>query len=132
MIKIDKLFRDKGKNSVIYIIVAIGILLIFLGNTGKTVPESTEAERADSRTREAELILSEIKGAGCVRVMISEEKKEDESVFSDEKDINAADTSVLIVADGGDDSRVREKIIRAASAALGVESHKIQVFERKD
>ena len=132
MIKIDKLFRDKGKNSVIYIIVAIGILLIFLGNTGKTVPESTEAENAVSRTREAELILSEIKGAGCVRVMISEEKKEDESVFSSEKDINAADTSVLIVADGGDDSRVREKIIRAASAALGVESHKIQVFERKD
>ena len=40
--------------------------------------------------------------------------------------------SVLIVADGGADSRIREKIVKAASAALGVEPHKIQVFERKE
>jgi len=38
---------------------------------------------------------------------------------------------VLIVADGGSDGAVCERLIRAASVALGVSPHKIEVFERK-
>ena len=104
------------------------------GTAGKnSVPKNVEPVTELSRAREAELILSEIKGVGKVRVMISEEQKSDDSLFSDkETDGKGSKASVLIVADGGADGRIREKIIRAASVALGVDSHKIQVFERKE
>ena len=130
MIKIDKFFGDKKGNSVIYILLAMGILLLVCGNAFKTQPVKQEEIHIDSRAEEAERILSEIKGVGNVRVMISGEEKEN-SVLSG-SDNTYDSPGVLIVADGGGDSRVREKIIRAAGAALGVESHKIQVFERKE
>lgn len=134
MIKIDKLFRDKNTSTIIYILVAVGILLMTFGTAGKnSVPKTVVSVTELSRAREAELILSEIKGVGKVKVMISEEQKPDDSLFSDkETDSKGSKASVLIVADGGADGRIREKIIRAASAALGVDSHKIQVFERKE
>ena len=40
--------------------------------------------------------------------------------------------SVLVVADGGKNAGVKEKILRAVKAALGVEAHKIEILERKD
>lgn len=132
MIKIDKILRDKKGNGIIYILIAMGILLMTLGGGLKGNSTTAGAEKNLSRSKEAELILSEIKGAGKVRVMISEEKKEQNSVFSSEDEKEKQECSVLIVADGGADSRIREKIVKAASAALGVEPHKIQVFERKE
>ena len=130
MIKIDKFFGDKKSNGVIYILLAMGILLLVCSNAFKTQPVKQEEIHINSRAAEAERILSEIKGVGNVRVMISGEEKE-KSVLSGSDD-SSESPGVLIVADGGGDSRIREKIIRAAGAALGVESHKIQVFERKE
>ncbi len=133
MMKIDKLFGDKKSNKLIYILLAMGILLLVLGSGFKEEPKQEPALKADSRSTQAERILSEIKGVGEVRVMLSEPREEKESVFSEDKDDNTqALGGVLIVADGAADSRVREKIIRAATAALGVDPHKIQVFERKE
>jgi len=132
MIKLDKILRDKKGTGVIYILIAMGILLMTLGNGFKTKPAETGTDASLSRSKEAELILSEIKGAGKVRVMISEEKKEKSSVFNSENGEESEECSVLIVADGGADSRIREKIVNAASVALGVKPHKIRVFERKE
>lgn len=133
MMKIDKLFGDKKGNKLIYILLATGILLLVLGSGFKSEPTKEIPLEPSSRCAQAERILSEIKGVGEVRVMISEPPLKKESVFSEDKDKNTQSlTSVLIVADGAADSRVREKIIRAATAALGVDSHKIQVFERKE
>ena len=129
MTKLDKFFGDKKNSSIIYLLLAMGIMLMLYGNLGKSQPAAGVSAPPDSKSREAELILSEIKGAGVVRVMISVEEGTG-SVVSDEP--LRKKSSVLIVADGGSDSHVREKIILAASAALGVDSHKIQVFERKD
>ena len=133
MIKIDKFFGNKKNTTIIYLLVAMGILLIILGNAPEKAPAETHTAQKPTRAAEAESILSEIKGAGVVRVMISEGEQKEESMFSDtESEKGGRDCSVLIVADGGADSGVREKIIKAASAALGIDSHKIQVFERKD
>ena len=130
MMKIDKIFGDKKGNKIIYILLAMGILLLALGSGAKTTPVK-EVSQTDSRSAQAERILSEIKGVGEVRVMISEEEKKKESVFSDDNEESPL-CSVLIVADGASDVRVRERIVRAATAALGVEPHKIEVFERKE
>lgn len=133
MIKIDKLFGDKKSNTVIYILLAMGILLLIFGGSFGSVTEEKAEIIPDTRSAQAERILSEIKGVGNVRVMLSGTEEQGKSVFeSDKKGRSAEQCSVLIVADGGADSRVREKIIRAASAALGVEPHKIEVFERKE
>lgn len=130
MTKIDKFFGDKKSSTVIYILLAMGILLLICGSVLKPQPQQPQEIYIDSRAAEAERILSEIKGVGNVRVMISGEEKEKSVLQSDED--NSLSEGVLIVADGGGDSRVREKIIRAAGAALGVDPHKIQVFERKE
>ena len=57
--------------------------------------------------------------------------KSADETFSASREAVKDDTGVLIVADGGNDSAVCEKLIRAASVALGVSPHKIEVFERK-
>ena len=131
MIKIDKLFTDKKGSGVIYILLTVGIMLLVLGNTPKPHVRQEVKNVQNLRTLEAEAILSEIKGAGQVRVMLSETKKKENPAFSSERENEAADIGVLIVADGGADNKVREKLIRAASVALGISSHKIEVFERK-
>ena len=131
MIKIDKLFTDKKSIGVIYILLTVGIILLVFGNT-QDVKVSTEVKSVQNmRTLEAEAILSEIKGAGNVCVMLSESDKKGNVTFSSESENKKDNGGVLIVADGGADSKVREKLIRAASVALGVSSHKIEVFERK-
>lgn len=133
MIKIDKVFGDKKSNTLIYILLIMGILLLVFGGGFNFTAPSTAEVTYDTRAAQAERILSEIKGVGEVRVMLSEDAEENKSVFdtADKKEVKP-DCSVLIVADGGADSRIREKIVRAAAAALGAEPHKIEVFERKE
>ncbi len=129
MIKVDKLFRDKKGSSVIYILLAMGIMLLVFGSTSKKAAPQNTQNVYDSRTIEAENILSEIKGAGKVSVMISEGKEK--SSLTGIKKEEKESIGVLIVADGGSDGAVCERLIRAASVALGVSPHKIEVFERK-
>ncbi len=124
---IDKIFRDKKSNAVIYIILAVGILMLvcansFTQNLTYEAPAETPANYGDTQIR-LEKILSDIENVGKVSVMIASSNSEE-----GEKSVQ----SVLVVAEGGDNSVVREKIIRAVKAALGIESHKIEVFERKE
>ena len=132
---IDKIFRDKKANSVIYIILAVGILMLVFANSLGNVTTSSQANAKTgeeiSLKQETETILSRIDGVGEVDVMISCHGESDSTVSltsSPKPHIQ----SVLVVADGGGNSVAREKIIRAVKAALGVEPHKIEVFERKE
>ncbi len=119
---IDKIFGDKKSTPVIYIVLAVGILMIVCANSFKnTVPyQKTDQSSAQewSLQTETERILSEIEGVGEVSVMISGEEKQIHSV--------------LVVAEGGAIPEVKEKIVRALKAALCVDAHKIEVFERKE
>ncbi len=123
---IDKIFRDKKTNTLIYIILAVGILMIVCANSFAT-PKSYDADISgqessfplESKTEE---ILSKIEGVGKTDVMISYKGMENEKEIS----------SVLVVASGGENTSVKEKIIRALKAALGIDAHKIEVFERKE
>lgn len=134
MTKIDKFFRDKKANSIIYIILTVGILmLVFAQNSGLEKLSSKQAETSigeNSLSFQTEEILSCIKGVGEVSVMISFDKKTEKSFMGE----SAPDgiKSVLVVAEGGDNSAIREKIVRATMAALGADAHKIEVFERKE
>lgn len=123
---IDKFFRDKKSNTVIYIVLAVGILMLVFANSSKHSAPYVKTDAVTetySLSSETENILSEIDGVGEVSVMLS--------VSSDDNKNNTESIqSVLVVADGGNDPVVREKIVRAIRVALGVDAHKIEVFER--
>ena len=129
MIKLDKFFGDKKTSGVIYILLAMGIILIIFGSTSKKEAPQKEVYTRASRSVEAEEILSDIEGAGKVSVMIFQETKDENPLTNTNNEEKSG--GVLIVAEGGGDSAVREKLVRAASVALGVSAHKIEVFERK-
>ena len=123
---IDKIFRDKKSNTVIYILLAVGILMLVFANSAKqSVPyvKTENVAEKSSLNRETEKILSEIEGVGEVSVMMA---------LSSIKEEEGSIKSVLVVADGGNNPVAREKIVRALKVALGVDAHKIEVFERTD
>ncbi len=136
---IDKIFKDKKSTCVIYILLTVGILLLVGGKTQvhTQIPQVEETAQIpyslDSRMEE---ILSLIDGVGEVRVMIffsGENEAPSSGILSASKEQETEEAqSVVVVADGADNATVREKIVRAVKSALGVESHKIEVFERKE
>ena len=158
--KISDFFRDKKGNSVIYILLAAGILMIVLGNAFTTtkVPEKKE-ETAKSAFKETALrdelssTLSQINGAGNVTVMLTYENNGEKN-FGYDKTGNDRQTVVLnsqgsqealikehiqpvvrgviIIADGGGNIKVKENLIRAAQTVLQIAPHKIEVFERNE
>ena len=144
---IDKFFTDKKGSAVIYILLTVGILLLTAGS-GMFSPKKTEKpvaaeSKAESSTEEKlEKILSQIKGAGRVSVMIvttdGKQKKTvilsrgggEEALVSEE--IMPEISGVIIVAEGGGKSSVKAELTHAAQTALAIAPHKIEVFERKD
>lgn len=97
-------------------------MLVFANSAKQSIPYAeTKSAETSSLNSETEKILSEIDGVGEVSVMMS---------LSPGKEGNI--TSVLVVADGGGNTAVREKIVRAIKVAVGVDAHKIEVFERTD
>lgn len=156
---ISKFFRDKSGNTVIYILLAVGILFVVGGSSlsaiKKTPPDENEVLQEVTKSIDDELaeILSEIKGAGEVSVMIvkdneglksysydtdGKQKKTvilnsqsgEEALVSEE--IAPRIRGVLIVADGGGKGSVKEALIKSTQTVLGIAAHKIVVCERKE
>lgn len=156
---IDKFFKDKKGNTVIYILLAAGIFLLLAGSTlSKPKQNINQVQNTSSLPQEEneerlEEILSQIKGAGRVSVMISEENS-GRKIFGydiqgeDKKTVilsqSGGETAlvaeektphvkgVIVVADGGGNIKVKEALLRAVRAVLGIEPHKIEVFERNE
>lgn len=136
---IDKIFGDKKGNTVIYLLLTVGVLLL-VGSSGFKTDAPAQPQETltlSSKAAELERVLSHIKGVGETEVMISfaEEGAKEKSLFEESSENSSnqgAVKGVVVVAQGGADTKVREKIIRATKAALGVETHKIEVFERKE
>ncbi len=154
---INKFFGDKTGNTLIYILLAIGILLVVGGSSLsvlKKTPESPpQVVKEDGLEERLSQILSKIKGAGNVDVMIVEDNdgeksfgydtngKDKKTVIlnkqnGDEPLISETTTprirGVLIVADGGGTNRIKEALIKSTQTALGIAAHKIVVYERTD
>lgn len=124
---IEKILSDKKRKPLIYILLAVGILMLVCANS----PMRDFSYRTDTKKMQVDFtikeemqnILSQIDGVGEVSVMLS---------YESDAEKKGRICSVLVVADGGKNACVKEKILRAVKAALGVETHKIEVLERKD
>lgn len=77
-----------------------------------------------------EAVLSAVRGAGRVRVLVSEHESASQAFSSSESAVTTR--GVVIVADGADDIRVALELSGAAQALLGVDADKIQVLKMED
>lgn len=147
---------DISHKWLIYILGAIGVLLVLMSSLPKKeAVESIEIAPVDycsAIEARLERMLPQIASVGKVSVMVTaknygeiklakdEGDRGDETVILSQKG-GGEDTKiieetypeiqgVIIAADGGGNAKVKEMLTEAVMALLGVEAHKIKIFER--
>lgn len=150
--------------SLTYIIIAVSaVLLLIIINSFDTtqdgkaekqsiLPPAENTDYCAELTKQLESIVSEIEGAGRVRIMItvsgtsikeyqtdtekSSEQEKNKTVIIGSKEalvkeiLNPEIEGVLVVCDGGGNIRVREKVINAVSTVLNISSNRVYVTNR--
>ena len=122
--KLNKLLKNKN-NQALLVILIIGVVLIFLSGI-KSSDTKTISGNSVSEEERLEQILSDIKGAGDVSVMITyhEPSKENNNEINKVK-------GAVVTAEGSIDASVRSAISAAVCAALDLPAHKVCVYIKK-
>lgn len=138
---IDKLRNIKHIEIYITIIFAIILILIFFSSTGNKQSNSTNKDSSNKTTQttitsyiddmetKLEQILSNIQGAGNVKVMLTLDMQQatvkdnviQTQSFPDVK-------GLVIVANGVDNTMVRMNILKAVQAVLDITSGRIEIL----
>lgn len=164
----DKIKEKTGlsEKSLAYIIIALFavLLLIIINSLDSAQKENSHPQQPDALsnvdegdycgelTKMLESIVSEIEGAGRVRIMITvsgtamNEYQTDTEITQDQQKsrtviigskeallkgvLNPQVEGVLVVCDGGGSVSVREKVINAVSTVLNISSNKVYVTNR--
>lgn len=153
------------KNRAVALVVLLGVLLMLLP-TGKTESKKPQQQAAVAQPRESlearlEQILSQVSGAGNVRVLLTQERGEtsvyqldlQEVTDGDRREIRQDTVTVtgsdrqqeglltqveapryrgaVVVCQGGDNPTVRLSVVEAVSGATGLPSNRITVLKMK-
>ncbi len=151
---IKELFNKLKNNKGILIILIIGAALLLLPTGGKKEASAKPDYSYEERLKEElQVILSEIKGAGKVSVMITFSDKGKTYPLTDRSEtgqnVNEKTVSVsgkvavlkeaypsvrgvVVVAEGGGNETVKGNIINAVSALTGAPFHQIKVFNKEE
>ncbi len=137
MLELKKLLKNRN-NRVMLVILIIGIVIIMLSTMFTETDSRTEPEKTDYIGEEERLgeILSEIKGAGKVSVMISYDGDTTDiddigrSISYNDTSGDAKPRGVIVVADGADMPDVRRNLKEAAAAVTGVGANHVCVYDR--
>ena len=155
--------KEKGKTLGAAMLLLIGIMLMLYGGGEKEQPAAAEPTAAeshdDSLEKELEALLSGVKGAGTVSVLlrydgsdsavyaydnhISDHTASDGGITSDRTaELSASGdggvlirtetplvTGVLVVAEGAGDPLVKERLYQAVKALLGMKADQIAIIE---
>ena len=110
------------KNRAVALVVLLGVLLMLLP-TGKTEAQQPQRQETVSEPREnletrLEQILSQVSGAGNVRVLLTQVEA-------------PRYRGAVIVWQGGDNPTVRLSVVEAVSGATGLPSNRITVLKMK-
>ncbi len=103
---------------IVLMAVAAALILLFASRS------APEGERTALEAR-MEAVLSTVRGAGRVRVLVSEGEGDSQAFAQGEQKARG----VVIVTDGADDIKVALELSGAAQALLGVDADKIQVLK---
>lgn len=151
------------KKSLVFIVCGLiaGIMLVI--GSGNTVKSESRVEKTntDNITNELEKTLSQVEGAGDVKVLINYSQSGEKILAYDmESNINEKDNGkennsksevvydgnkmpvilkeympkvegVIIVAQGGNIESVKKQLISGTVALLGIDQHKIEVLKMK-
>ncbi len=126
------------------------------GSTSAAIPAESESATYESRMEDRlEELLAQVEGVGRVRVMltlegtgekrvekdkeISQESSREETVYAEygssermpyvTSETNPRVDGILVIAEGGGNSRIKAEIIEAAEALFGIEPHKIKIMK---
>lgn len=117
--------------------------------------DSSEADYCSRLEERLEALLSRVEGVGQVEVMltleggrekrvekdaaVSEQESREETVYEELSgrertpyvtlEINPKVEGVLVIAEGGGNSRIRQEILEAAQALFGIDAHKIKIMK---
>lgn len=157
---IGKLIQDKKSLAFIICCLFIGVMLILSGSGSSKTTIKTE-KTTDNITTQLEKTLSQVEGAGKVKVLINYSQSGEKILAYDmESNINEKDNGkennsksevvydgnkmpvilkeympkvegVIIVAQGGNIESVKKQLISGTVALLGIDSHKIEVLKMK-
>ncbi|MCD8048823.1 MAG: hypothetical protein LUG52_04345 [Clostridia bacterium] len=154
---IKQIVRDIPKKTIIYILGAVGVLLLVLPSFLESEEEETVIEEDEDYCAALEARLEEllprIAGVGEVDVMVTAKNYGEVRLAEDEDDGKKSVVimnekgggekvevieeyypeiqGVVVAAEGGKSSSIKESVTEAVSALLGIEAHKIKVFERE-
>lgn len=173
--KINELFNKNKNMRTLYIILIIGVIILFFSGSftkksekTKSIEQTSIYDTAGETERRLEQILGEIRGVGKVKVMITYESSGEtvyaadttnESLSSDMgegslgKSQNQVKQSsklvtasgepvirkeqlpevmgVIVVCEGGDNTKTKADITNALKAVLNIAEHRISVFAGK-
>ncbi len=154
---VNKLISDKRAIVIIIFIFFMGIMLLG-GNENEKENKVSNKEELNVKL---EKILSDVEGAGKVKVLINYKQSGEKILAYDlesntnEKDSQKENKSksevvydgnkmpvvlkeympkvegVIIVAEGGDIEKVKKQLISGTMALLGIDEHKIEVLKMK-
>ena len=115
----------------IFVVILIGIMLVVMSMPAGKKTKLTEEKEYDSYEtyleNKLEESLSKIEGVGSVNVVLKA-SKESKSTFQIKNEYPDID-GIIIIAEGGDDARVKSKIIEGIEALLNLPSHKICILK---
>lgn len=122
--------KDKN-NLMIICVIVIGVML--MTSFSKTDSGREDMTVPNSQEEKLEKILSDIDGAGDVRVMLTYENIYEKSNAFDVSATpdNATVRGVIVTADGAENMKIKYELTKAVAAVLGVEVHKICIYKRK-
>ena len=123
----EKMKADKKFKLAVYVLVALGALMIFF-NTLNPTSKSEEGLDLDANVSYTEVeiklekILSTIDKAGKVNVMVSTKKENGNEYIC----------GVIVTAEGARDIGVKLKLHDAVCTALNLEKENVEIFEMKE
>ncbi len=157
---INKIVLDKKGLFIIAAVFIAGIMLVMGGGSEKNTV-AVENTSSDDLNKELEDILSQVEGAGNVKVLINYKQSGEKILAYDmESTVNERDgekenssksevvydgnkmpvvlkeympkvEGVIIVAQGADIENVKNQLISGTVALLGIDEHKIEVLKMK-
>lgn len=161
-LELNKILKKYGNTKSLYIIIIIGVVLMLFSTNGEPKNDTkTPVYKTYSDEVRLQEILSKVKGAGDVSVMITYngtssydlayDKKEtsnsSEDAVSKSEESSAISKGgepfikgevypevkgVVIIAGGAGDVRIKKALSDAACAALSVASYRVCVLEGKE
>lgn len=158
---LNRLIMDKKAVIIIVCMLGLGVVMLMGGGNSSKTAVKREDVSTVSINRELEKILSQVEGAGKVKVLINYNQSGEKILAYDmESNINEKESGkennsksevvydgnkmpvilkeympkvegVIIVAQGGNIENVKNQLIAGTVALLGIEQHKIEVLKMK-